>query len=255
MKSNESTVEAWRNRWKTLDQSTIDFSKSPFETTEAGLLDFRGLALERTSDNPFVIRNKRIESCDFSFSKFLNCRFEDCLFVYSKLHYCEFNDSMLFNTPSPNCDWHNCTYYQSPKPPSSWEDYLKKITNSLAPELVHTVYADHFFPENFEKAVLFYHGAWNGPSVAALRALCSGLAKLAEPPPLYVLNADDCCCSCCSSHDDQLNKIEQYFGQPVGAWGETAWIINHKIVARDAFGKRNIGESLENRIRSLFEEG
>lgn len=132
-----------------------------------------------------------------------------------------------------------------------WNSYLQRLAKALPPELVHGTQIDDFVPENHEKAILFYHGAWSGPSVAAIKAIFACIGRVPDPPALFVLNADD---FTSATTEPQWRKLKLWFGGVLHADGETAWIVNHRIVARDVVSGPSGGGTVlvERRIRDYF---
>ncbi len=100
-----------------------------------------------------------------------------------------------------------------------------------------------------KRAVLYYHGAWSGPSVRVFRLLQQKLATLVDPPVLLVLNADDFA----HCDDKQRRKITQLFGPDVAAFGETCWIKDGKVTAQDVLAKLETEEVIVDlRVKELF---
>jgi hypothetical protein len=99
-----------------------------------------------------------------------------------------------------------------------------------------------------KKAVLYYHGAWSGPSVRVFRLLQQKLASLIDPPALLVLNAEDFA----HADDKQRKKITQLFGPDVAAFGETCWIKEGKVMAQDVLGKMETEQAIDLRLKELF---
>ncbi|MBX9671079.1 MAG: hypothetical protein K2X93_26050 [Candidatus Obscuribacterales bacterium] len=121
------------------------------------------------------------------------------------------------------------------------DDYLGNLTNrhGLPRNLVSEVALAEFNIGDHERAVVFYHGAWSGPSAAALKLLCTAMSARNKQIPIFLVNAD----SLNASNSADIEKAKELFGQHIGAWGETCWIRNGDIVARDILG----------RIRSMHE--
>lgn len=115
------------------------------------------------------------------------------------------------------------------------DDYLGNLTNrhGLPRNLVSEVALAEFDIGDHERAVVFYHGAWSGPSVAALKLLCASMREADKQFPLLLVNAD----SLNASNSADIEKAKELFGSHIGAWGETCWIRNESIVARDILGR------------------
>lgn len=115
------------------------------------------------------------------------------------------------------------------------EDYLVNLTNrhGLPRDLVSEVALSEFKIVEHERAVVFYHGAWSGPSVAALKLICTSMSGANKQFPIFLVNAD----SLSASNSADIEKAKELFGAHIGAWGETCWIRNGNIVARDILGK------------------
>lgn len=89
--------------------------------------------------------------------------------------------------------------------------------------------------EEIERAVIFYHGIWSGPSVAVFRLLCTTIAESEKPVPVMVVNADEL-----SDAKPELHQIAaDFFGPSIGAWGETCWIRTGQIIGRDVLWWKN----------------
>lgn len=77
----------------------------------------------------------------------------------------------------------------------------------------------------FDKAVIFYHGEWSGPSLVTLDLLCESLSEMHGIPELIVVNADELN----SASETLRSKAKELFGHDLGAYGETCWISNGEI--------------------------
>lgn len=105
----------------------------------------------------------------------------------------------------------------------------------LPRELLSEVSLATFNIRSHDRAVVFYHGFWSGPSVVALRELCSNMAETANKFPILLVNAD----SVEAMNDEQIARLKELFGEQIGAWGETCWIKQGTIVARDILGHKS----------------
>lgn len=113
------------------------------------------------------------------------------------------------------------------------EDYLLNLTNrhGLPRESVSEVALCEFTIADHECAVVFYHGAWSGPSAAALNLLCTAMSTAINKFPIFLVNADSI------RNDADFAKAKKLFGPHIGAWGETCWIRNGNIIAQDILGR------------------
>jgi hypothetical protein len=85
-----------------------------------------------------------------------------------------------------------------------------------------------------KRGIVFYHGTWSGPSLFALRALCARHAELNSLDDIYILDADDYY----KLTKEQEDKLTTLFGEHIGSWGETCWIVEGVIVDRIALAKK-----------------
>lgn len=115
------------------------------------------------------------------------------------------------------------------------EDYLTNLTSTsgFPRNLISEISLADLNVENHERAVVFYHGAWSGPSVAALKLLLASMSTIDDQFPIFLINAD----SLTTSNTADIEKAKELFGPYIGAWGETCWIKKGAIVARDILGR------------------
>ncbi|MBS1952912.1 MAG: hypothetical protein JST89_01935 [Cyanobacteria bacterium SZAS-4] len=115
------------------------------------------------------------------------------------------------------------------------DNYLAKLaaTSGLSRDLLAEIQLAKFSIEDHERAVVFYHGVWSGPSVAPLRLLCSAMATARGQFPILLVNAD----SLDVNNRTEIAKAKELFGPFIGAWGETCWIKNGAIIAQDILGR------------------
>jgi hypothetical protein len=99
-----------------------------------------------------------------------------------------------------------------------------------------------------KRAVVYYHGAWSGPSVRVYRLLQQKLGSLKDPPALLVLDADDFI----KCTDGQRRKLQQLFGPETGGFGETCWIKDGHVMAQDILAKLQTEQVLEQRLKELY---
>lgn len=114
------------------------------------------------------------------------------------------------------------------------------VQNGLAVENIAVCQLRDIAVESIQKAVVFYHGAWSGPSGAVLRILIEVISEFGGSLKLIVVNADELTSD---YRNEDLEKAKELFGPVVGAWGETCWILEGKIVQQDIFWWKNSDEA------------
>ncbi len=103
------------------------------------------------------------------------------------------------------------------------------VQNGLAEDMVAVCNLDEIEIESIQKAVVFYHGAWSGPSVVVLKILIKVISDFG-PLKLIVVNADQLNSD---YRKEDLEKARILFGPVISAWGETCWILEGKIYHQD----------------------
>lgn len=113
------------------------------------------------------------------------------------------------------------------------------VQNGLAEDSVSVCKLGDIEVENIQQVVVFYHGAWSGPSVVVLKILIEVISEYGSLK-LLVVNADELTSD---YRSEDVEKAKKLFGPVIGAWGETCWILEGEIVHQDILWWKNSDEA------------
>lgn len=233
-----------KDRWDAVDTKCISFKSSPFGVTADGLKDFRGLYICGTESKPVIFDFTRFENCDLSDAKFERCKINSSEFINCRLHRTDFSRSELYSTKLDS-DMKDVVWHEPSVSGRSWKEVVLERVHPFPKDYIQFSKITEFQIESKSNAVLFYHGAWSGPSVRSLELLGKKLSSQKKIPTLIIFNADDYN----DSSPDQISKLVSLFGPKIGANGETAWIINGEYKGFDILNVANVELILEERIK------
>ncbi|MGE0266666.1 MAG: hypothetical protein AB7V06_28590 [Candidatus Obscuribacterales bacterium] len=91
-----------------------------------------------------------------------------------------------------------------------------------------------------EYAVCFYHAIWSAQSVSVFPRLCFALSSCSDRLKVLIFDADELS----NAKPEIQEKAALLFGPCIGGYGETCWIRNGKIMARDVLYWKN-GETAQ----------
>lgn len=77
----------------------------------------------------------------------------------------------------------------------------------------------------YDRAVIQYWAPFSGPSVVAFKILTKKLTEIERRIPLLLVEWDN--------NSNNFEGLSILFGENIGGWGETCWILNGRIIGQD----------------------